>query len=104
MEQKPIEGEDWTRTDWCINVTFAETPPHPDQMVRRLRLLDEISVGSNRGRQVLRCSLDHGNGHDQALLVKIYDPLYYNPTFTDATWSSEAAVYDELQRPGSTVK
>ncbi|KAL2887649.1 Protein kinase-like domain protein [Ceratocystis lukuohia] len=100
-----VDGK--TQTEWCSQHPVIDTPPHPDETIHHLLVLEEVACRDGRGAQVLRCSLDDSSD-DTTYIAKIYDPLYYTyvDSYDDPTWradrdySSEAAAYEELKKAG----
>lgn len=93
-----------------------ETQPSPAETAQ-LTIDAPIAVGSNRGAQVVKCSIyPHGENACQPFQVvaKIYDALYYEfsesigyqprdvVSQADQDYSREAAAYEYLQETGQT--
>lgn len=93
-----------------------DTPPPPPSQAETARLTvhTPISVGSDRGAQVLTCSVTPHRGEPFQAVAKIYDALYYRFSEShanaprdvvaeaDGDYSCEAAAYEHLQATGQT--
>ncbi|VUC22960.1 unnamed protein product [Clonostachys rosea] len=96
------------QANWCMRHPYPATPPHPDQTIHELKLLEGIATGDSRGIQVFHCAVDTKELMGLALVAKIYDPMYYDSEDLgqDVTWlaardyASEAACYEDLEASG----
>lgn len=84
----------------CLDNPPPDTPPHPAQQMRSLKIIDQVACSDGRGPQIVTC---YFVGHEANLLVaKFYDPLYYDwwdydPTYlADQDYSREAAAISRL--------
>lgn len=104
--RRPLMGlnpPDLTHSEWYLSHPLQESPPHSDQTVHTLRIVEQIACKESHGPKVVRCSLDERE--DQHFVAKIFDPLYYlypdDVSYNvEKDYSFEAAAYEDLERSG----
>ncbi|AEO55031.1 hypothetical protein MYCTH_2314087 [Thermothelomyces thermophilus ATCC 42464] len=116
LKQARFPGRDFLQTttlvDYCVSAASKPLPCEDLGETAALKVLRELSVGDSpwrvRGSQVVTCKR---RGHKEALVAKIYDPLYYpfaDPDFSyipndviasaEGDFTLESAAYAQLDK------